>query len=626
MALNNNLIGRFVNKFNHLDVTTRLSVLAVIVGILGGFSAVIFRLIIRAVFILLYYLPYLYLHIPFVFLLLIIPPIGGLIVSLLATRVTTDAAGHGIPEIIETVAYKNGNFKYSVPFAKLAASSITLGTGGAAGREGPIAQIGAAFGSILGQIFHLTTEEKRDLVVSGVAAGLSATFNAPLGSILFAIEIIRRDNKSPPLIPLIISSVIGAYIGIVFIGPDPFFAFPKSGSFVPTSSILLIIIGLGFIAGFFSIIWIRMFHLIEFLFSKIKLSTVAKTTFGAFLVGVMQLLLWINNFPIVFWVDIGDMNLHIGQGTYNLDAITTINDAFKNTLGTPEIRLLMLFLLIFIGMVITSVTLGSGNSGGSLAPTLWIGVMIGAFVGVFLQQVLHLSEPNIAVMAILGMAAFFAGSIRSPFTAIIMTAEMISDYTYIVPLMFAVAVAYIVSRIILRSDLYTYGLAKKGYKFTEDFDAFDETFVEEIMIAEKDIMKVYEKDRLENVLKLLGDCGHTGFPVVNEDNRLVGIVTEHDLGTFYKSGKNLTEANVGDICTKNVVSVLVHCPISTLISVMAGRKINRIPIVDSSYHLRGWVTRSDVFRYYINKKHLAEQDKFERELFENPFILEMMQK
>ncbi len=249
----------FIYDFNHLDTTTRLSVLAVIVGILGGLSTIVFRFLTILVFTLFYYVPYQF-GIPFELLLLIIPALGGLLVGLIAYKITNDATGHGIPEIIETVAYKNGNFKYSVPFAKMIASSITLGSGGAAGKEGPICQVGGGFGSIIGQIFNLTAEEKKDLVISGAAAGLSAVFNAPLGAILFAIEIIRRDNKSPPLIPLIISSVIGAAIGIIaFQTQQPFLDFPPLNEININGYTLLIFIILGLIAGLFSLFWIKFF-------------------------------------------------------------------------------------------------------------------------------------------------------------------------------------------------------------------------------------------------------------------------------------------------------------------------------------------------------------------------------
>ena len=621
MISENTYFKRFIFNFNHLDTTTRLSVLAVIVGILGGLSAIVFRYLITLVFILFYYIPY-YIGIPFEILLIVIPALGGLLVGLMASKVTEDAAGHGIPEIIETVAYKNGNFNYDVPFAKMVASSITLGTGGAAGKEGPICQIGGGFGSIIGQIFNLTAEEKKDLVISGVAAGLSAVFNAPLGAILFAIEIIRRDNKSPPLIPLIISSVIGAAIGIIFFQTQkPFLDFPTIGHISINAYTLLIFITLGLIAGIFSLVWIKFFYLVQNFFEKVKFSKVAITAFGGLLVGIMQLFLWVNNLPIIFWVEISSFNIH--QKSNNLDAIGTIDGVFHTTLGGSAMQLLIIaFILIFIGMLGTALTLGSGNSGGSLAPTLYIGVMIGAFVGEFFSIFFPNSFPDIAVIAILGMAAFFAGSIRSPFTAIIMTAEMIGNYQFVVPLMFAVAVAYIFSRIFERFDLYTYGLARKGLKFVEEFDSFDGVFVEEIMVHSKDIMKIREKDRLENVLQTLNQSGHTGFPVVDEHDGLIGIITEHDIQNFFKSGRNLSEASVGDICSKNVVTVLEHCPVSMVISVLAGRKINRLPVVDQNHILKGWVTRSDVIKIYLRHRHLEEQDKFEKELFDNPFVME----
>ncbi len=335
----------------------------------------------------------------------------------------------------------------------------------------------------------------------------------------------------------------------------------------------------------------------------------------------MQLFLWVNNLPIIFWLNLG--SFRIPRKSYNLDAISTINKVFNLTLGSSGMQLLTISLiLIFIGMLGTALTLGSENSGGSLAPTLYIGVMIGAFVGEFFSIFFPKSFPDIAFIAILGMAAFFAGSIRSPFTAIILTAEMIGNYQFIVPLMIAVSVAFIFSRMFERFDLYTYGLARKGLKFDEEFDSFDEVFVEEIMIHDKDIMKIQEKDRLETVLQTLNRSGHTGFPVVDESNHLTGIITEHDIQNFFKSGKNLSEANVGDICTKNVVTVLEHCPVSMVISVLAGRRINRLPLIDKNHYLKGWVTRSDVIKIYLKNRHLEEQDKFERELFDNPFVME----
>ena len=511
MAITNHYFKKFVYNFNHLDTTTRLSALAVLVGVMGGLSAVVFYYLIRFVFFIFYYVPYLF-NIPFELLLIVIPTLGGLFIALMSTK-SNEASGHGIPDIIETVAYNNGNTSYSLPFVKMVASSITLGTGGAAGKEGPICQIGGGFGSMIGQIFNLTAEEKKDLVISGVAAGLSAVFNAPLGAILFAIEIIRRDNKSPPLIPLIISSVIGAAIGIVFLSQKPFFDFPsslKDYQISITGYSLLIFITLGIIAGLFSVYWIKFFYFIDDLFKKIKLSKFTLTIFGGFLVGIIQLFLWVNNLPIIFWLETDSFN--ISHNTNNLDALGTVKGIFYQTLGSTgklfnlsltasEQLLIIAFILIFVGMLGTALTLGSGNSGGSLAPTLYIGIMIGAFVGEFFYIFLPFSLPDIAFIAVLGMAAFFAGSIRSPFTAIIMTAEMIGNYQFIVPLMFAVAVAFIISRIFIRFDLYTYGLSKQGFKFVEEFDTFDGIFVDEIMVSAQDVLKVHEKDRLEKVLQ-----------------------------------------------------------------------------------------------------------------------------
>ena len=590
----------------------RLSILSVITGVVGGLSAIVFRQMISLVFFLFFVFPMQLLGIPFPLLLIISPTLGGLIVGIMATKISVEARGHGIPEVINTVATKKGDFKLKVPVAKLIASSVTIGTGGAAGREGPIALISGGFGSTLGQKLHLTTEEKRDLIIAGVAAGISATFNAPIGGILFSIEVIRRDNKASPIIPLIISSVIGAGIGIIFLGQAPSFDFPTESKYAINTINVVSFIILGLIAGLVSLIWIKAFYLIEDSFEAIKISNVLKTTIGGLLTGLIQLLLWLYGLPLFFW-----LNLSPDLGT---DSIETINLAFSSKI-TLEIALV----LAIIGIIITSFTLGSGGSGGIFAPTLFLGVMVGSVVGLIFSLFPEaISLPSVALLAVLGMASVFAGSARAPITAIIMTAEMIGDYQFIIPLMFAVSTAFIISRIFYKDDIFTTKLKRRGIKFTDEYDVFDDINVQEIMISEEDIIKVKEKDRLEKVIRIMEESGHTGFPVTDEDNNLIGIITEHDINSFFNSGKELTEAYVGDICSRNVVSVTAQCPISMALSIMAGRKINRIPIINGDKQLRGWITRSDIFRIYLKNRHLDVQEKLEKELFENPFVLQML--
>ena len=334
-------------NFNKLNNEMRLGILAIITGVVGGGSAVIFRELIVLVYTFMIKIPYNSSSILLPFLLIIMPMLGGMVVGYITSKVSPESKGHGIPEIIDVVATKGGNFRMRVPFAKMLASSITLGTGGSAGREGPIAQISGGFGSVLGQLLHLTPEEKKDLIISGVAAGIAATFNTPIGGILFAIEIIRRDHQSSPLLPLILSSVVGTAIGIFFLGSKPSFIFPAYVGYKSPLNIPIFVL-IGMIIGLVSIIWIRGFYFIEDLFNKIPASPVLIAAFGGFLVGIIQVVLWSQNLPLIFWAPLGS---DIG-----VDAIGAINQIFAKNLGLTAV-----IILFILGFFLTSITRGSGG-------------------------------------------------------------------------------------------------------------------------------------------------------------------------------------------------------------------------------------------------------------------------
>ena len=603
-----NLIIRYLNM---LPSEVRLTIFAILIGVIGGLSAVTFRLMIEIVFTITFVFPYKYFNVPYWILLLIIPALGGIMVGFITQNVSIETKGHGIPEIIDAVSMKRAQINFRVPIAKMVASAITLGVGGSAGREGPIAQISGGFGSNLGRFFHLTTDEKRDLILSGVAAGISATFNTPLGGVLFALEVIRRDKKAPPIIPLIISSVVGSTIGIVFLGKSPSFKFPTNLSFQNVANIPIFII-LGLIIGIFSVIWIRGFYFIETNFDKIKLPNYVVAGVGAFLVGLIQLFLLVSNdyreidFPLLFWLPLDRLGPDLG-----IDAIHAIDLAFDR-----QLQLDVAIVLLILSFFSTSITLGSGGSGGIFTPTLFLGVMVGTVFGLLLEPFIGV---DVAVLSVLGMAAFFAGSARAPFTAIIMTAEMVGDYLLIIPLMFVVSASWLMSSLLFNRDIFVEKLFRRGIQPQSEFDIIQDILVDEIMI--KNVIQVHPKDRLETVIQLMNKSGHTGYPVTDEVSKeLLGIITEHDVEHFLHSKQAAQGWAVSDVCTKHVVSVLSGCPLSTAFKIMAGRDINRLPIVSPEHILIGWITRSDIMRAYLHIQQTQLHQDFEENLFESDFF------
>ena len=598
-------------NFNKLDNEIRLGILAVVIGVVGGGSAVIFREFIILFYTLLIRIPYDSSSLLLPFLLVVMPMLGGTVVGYITSRISPESKGHGIPEIIDVVATKGGNFRMRVPFAKMIASSITLGTGGSAGREGPIAQISGGFGSVLGQLLHLTPEEKKDLIISGVAAGIAATFNTPIGGILFAIEIIRRDHQSSPLLPLILSSVVGTAIGIFFLGSKPSFIFPAYVGYKTPLNIPIFVI-IGVIIGLISILWIRGFYFIEDLFNKIPSSPILIAAFGGLLVVIIQLILWSQKLPLIFWVPIGS---DIG-----VDAIGAINQIFAENMGLSAV-----IILFILGFLLTSITLGSGGSGGIFAPTLFLGVMLGAIIGHTLEM-FGLLTFDFALLVVIGMAAMFAGSARAPFTSIIMTAEMVGDFTIIIPLMFAVTASYLTSRTLFEDDIFILKLKRRGVLFSRKVDFFDDILVKEVMTT--NVVTISEKDRIENVIDLMAKSGHTGYPVVDIEEKLVGIITEHDIRNALLSGKSPKDWSVGDICTHTVVSILPECPLSSVTSLMASRKINRLPVINDLEKrvVIGWITRSDIIRIYLKIRHSNIHEWHESQLFDSSFVTQLKEK
>ena len=540
----------FIATFNELDKEFRLVILAIIVGLLGGLGAFLLRLAVYIIYLVIIQLPlnifidYMKFN-PFisaVIAILFASMIGGMMIGIINLKFPPIKGDHGIPQIINAVENNQGQLPYKFPLLSLLKSAITIGTGGSTGREGPIVQIGGGSGSIVGRVFKVTPEEKRNLVISGVAAGIAATFNAPLGGIMFAAEVLHSNNRYPPLIQLVISSVVGTAVGIILIGQHPFLNFPNIPLTNPTIPSFLTYSIMGALLGVLSIIWIKGFHKIEHFFSKQKFSPIVKGSIGGMLIGIIYtLLLCLDQlsslehstaffyFPI--WIDAQFLGYSI-SGLFS-NAVVALNNAF---ILDPSITIVVACVLFVVTFVGNGITLGSGGSGGSLAPTLFMGVMFG-FIFSNVLIILGVSNVNIPLLEVLAMAAFFAGTFRIPLTDIIMTAEVTGDFLIIIPIMFAVASAWIISRMLQQDDFFTTTLKLKHIIRKPTYDFLEITAISEIMT--KNVITVSPKDRIETVIGLIKETGHSAYPVVSEGGYLEGIITSQDIESALKSGNNM---------------------------------------------------------------------------------------
>ncbi len=595
----------FQDQFFNLSSLMRLNILAVFVGIIGGIGSLAFRVAISLIYGLLYTLPqqllagsvlFQFYWLPF----LLAPILAGLVVGILTSKVSKETRGHGVPEVLEAVTLHDGKMSLRVPVVKILASAATLGSGGSAGREGPIAQIGSGFASFIGQKLNLGPSELRTLVVSGVCAGISATFNAPIGGALFGLEVVRRKSSISQFIPLIVASVVGTVTGQLLLGENPAFEnFPPfeyhDPTLVPLFIILAIIVGVG------SALWIKVFYksedIFENLFKKFRIPDFLQAAVGGLCVGLILLI------TFIIAGDQWETYTTMGRTYIPMDAV--FNGSL--TTGILPIVLIVLIVLFILKAISTILTIGTGGSGGVFAPTLFLGVMLGAIFGVIVRDIFQISGMDVAVFALLGMAGFFAGTGRAPLTAIIMTAEMTGDYFLMIPLMFVVSISWLVSGRLEHEDIYIRKLTRRGIKIEEPLEDILKTIkVLDIMTPREKLVTIDIKTRLEDVLEIIRTTKHEGFPVFDQD-RFIGVITQHDVQqALYEKPKNWNVEDVMENKSKHIICVDSNANLAHAVGIMVGQDISRLPVVekcDSSVpNLIGWITHHDITQAYMTKQ------------------------
>lgn len=548
---------------------------------------------------------------------LLTPIIGGLIVGYLTSKVSKETKGHGVPEVLESVALNNGKMNLRIPFIKIIASATTIGSGGSAGREGPIAQIGAGFASLIGQKLNLSSKELRTLVVSGVAAGIAATFNAPIGGSLFALEVLMGEGGTTGLlIPIIVAAVVGVVVGQLLLGTDPaFIGFPALEYHEPYLIPLFVILGL--VCGAGSAFWIKFFYKLEDIFDnifeKFKIPGILQPAFGGVFVGLTLVITYF--FVGEQWETVTIM----GRSYLPMDAV------FQGSLlqGSVLLVLLTLILLFVLKALNTVFTIGTGGSGGVFAPTLFLGVMLGAIFGIIVDDIIIITNVPIPLLALLGMAAFFAGTGRAPLTAVIMTAEMTKDYFLTIPLMIVVSISWIVSILLEKDNIYTLKLIRRGVVLKEPTaDILETITVIEAMTPRDKLVVVDTKTRLETVMELVRTTRHEGFPVVEQD-MFIGVITLSDVQKAMHSSPK--DWNVFDVLiTKKRPLICIHKEATLMhaVHIMESKDISRLPVVEKFPSqknefpkLIGWITHHDITRVYISEKALSTLQASEEHIF-----------
>lgn len=379
------------------------------------------------------------------------PVIGGLLVVYIVKRFAPEAKGHGVPEVMDAVFYKHGNIRGKVAIVKALASALSIGSGAAVGREGPIIQIGSALGSAFAQVIRLSTWQKITLLSAGAGAGIAATFNTPLGGVLFALEILLPEVSNRTFLPVVVATGAATTIGRVLIGPDPAFAvsdiqFSLAGTFGLQEAIAFVLLGI--LCGVAAWAFIRLLVIMEDGFPKLPGNEYTQNIVGMSVIGLLMVALT-RTFGHSYVDGVG------------YSVIQAIMDQKMTAAG-------LLALLFLLKMVATTISLGCGASGGIFSPSLYLGAALGAAFAAAIGSLLPHAGLAVPSAAIIGMAAMVGAATGGVMTAIVMVFEMTRDYAIIVPVIVAVALAAGIRRALINETIYTVKLRHRGHRIPKE--------------------------------------------------------------------------------------------------------------------------------------------------------------
>ncbi len=511
----------------------------------------------------------------------IVVALGGLLSGIIVYTFAPEAEGHGTDAVIRAFHRVRGVIRARVPIVKAVASAITIGSGGSAGREGPIAQIGAGFGSFVAETLKLSDKDRRMLVICGVAGGIGSIFRSPFGGAMFGIEVLyRRDNEVEAIVPAFVSSIVAfivfdiimSYFAGTPFGVLPIFKIPQVTIHSPLEFPMYAVVSV--LATFFGIVYIKTFYSVHALFRKLKLPPHFKPAIGGFLTGIIGLFL-----PGVLGMGYGYVQLAIDG----------------------KLALTVILLLIIGKILATSFTVGSGGSGGVFAPSIVIGSMVGAFVGYLFNYIFPQIVVQPEAFVLVGMSAFIAAVAKTPIAAILMVLEMCGGYSLLPALMIAATLSYYLSG---DYSIYSEQVANRAespaHRMEMSIDVLQNVKVKDAMVPAEKIAAVSPYQKVSEVLELIEKTGHIGFPVVRK-GKLVGVVTFEDVERVPIEEREAKR--VRDIMTRDLIVTYPDETLEDALIKLVEKGVGRLPVVDrqDERKLLGMITRSDIMKAHARE-------------------------
>jgi H+/Cl- antiporter ClcA/CBS domain-containing protein len=510
-------------------------------------------------------------------LVVIIPAIGGLIVGVMARYGSRAIRGHGIPEAMEQVLLNESRIPARVTLLKPMSAAISIGTGGPFGAEGPIIATGGALGSLLGQLVKTTAMERKTLLAAGAAAGMAATFGSPVSAVLLAIELLLFELRPRSIIAVSLAAVTASAVRIGFVGFGP--AFPMPALARPTEPALFTYILLGAIVGCLSVYVTRAVYWVEDLFEHLPLHWMFWPALGGLAVGA-----------IGFFAP-----RTLGVGYTNIDDLLS-----GRLIGTTA---LILCLMKFVSWAIS---LGSGTSGGTLAPLLTIGGGAGAVLGGVTAAMFPALGLDVRICALVGMAAMFAGASRALLASVVFVFETTLQPLGLLPLLGGCTAGYLVSSLLMRNTIMTEKLARRGVRVPSEYAA---DYLDGIAVNDactKDVVTLRTAQTLDDVRQWIASRGagasHQGFPVLDPAGLLIGVVTRRDLLDPSRPGV----LQIADIITRPPAMAFTDNSLREAADHMVREGVGRLAVVarEEPRKLVGIISRSDLLSAHAGR--LAE--------------------
>lgn len=568
-----------------------MSVLGAIIGVAAGIAAYLLYGLIAVITNLVYF-HHLAFKLPNITTntlggwVLIVPAIGGVIVGIMAKYGSDKIRGHGIPEAMEAVIVNKSRIAPRVALLKPISAAIAIGTGGPFGAEGPIIMTGGALGSIVGQILHMTAAERKVLLACGAGAGMAATFSTPIAGVIFAIELLLFEFRARSFIPLVIATTIATTIHVLLISPGPMFTVGHVNFDIVHGLPFYVVLGV--VAGYMAVAMSRGLFWIEDLFEKLPMDEMWWPAIGAVGLGIIGFFV-----PRV---------LGVGYGT--------ISDILNN-----HLTLWLLLLIMVFKSLALLISLGSGTSGGLLAPMFMGGAAMGAAFAIIANHIIPGAHLDPGAFALVGMAAVFAAAARATFALIIFAFEITRNYESVLPLMLVCVIASGIARFYMKESIMTEKLARRGLKIHQEYevDPLHEVSVESVMDRHPPTLSA--EMLLSELAERIGRhdpvvARRNGFPLLDTQGKLVGIITRADVlrAIENKVDDNTTLLQAG---SKHLVVAYPGESLHTAVEKMLRRNVGRLPVVDPDNpdKLVGYLGRTPILN--ARQRRLTEESEVE---------------